>query len=411
MSKKNESIFLLVISFCCMSVLLTTFVLTWFGVIDLRIVGQTYIDPWIEYVGAFIMFSINIFFLSSISTNVFDRKILYPCSINAFIWVLMFFSGAGQNLIFTAFIPIVCITLFSFAYYRRLLTKKLVQNILAQILITNILIPAYQQLSGFVKLGNMNFSFYRCNILTAFIYSIDLYLVYMFMYWVVKKHGWTLESMVRWAELARKACREILTNREMEDVSELTGRQRRIFYFLAWAYLTLQSLMIISVNTLINKFFYYLGGFYIGAIELTISWAALELCRLALGRTYHAPPAKCNTVSLLTFFGLSRLGLPLHISLFFNIGLSAGLAYVLHILVLRDDSYKQLLVEKKAREDFKAKTRRGRAAVTLETLPPEHIDYQLLCDYANGETLEILADKHNLSFSTVNRKINALTQK
>lgn len=398
------------ISLCFTMILLITFLLTCTGIIDLHVINEIEFTPLQDFIGCFTMLMINLFFLFSISFRFFDKRIFFML----LGYLPIIFVGnkfvSHQSLFFSTATPVAYILIFTCLKQQKDALKTFVRTVLFLFLV-----GGYQEISGRIKLYHFGFQFYKCNIATAFIYSIDLYLVYILIYWVVKKHVLaSVENPVRWSGFLKSYCQEILAEgaKNCEDVSDLTARQQRVFALLAWLYLTTQSFMVLGLNLLVNKVFHYLGGFYIGAIELIIAWLSLELFRLSLGKSFHSEkPLICNAVSLVVFFILSRFALPLHLSLFFNVSIAALLAYVLHRYVIKKEDYVLLIEEKRKRDEFTNKSRRSRAGLCLQTLSKDHIDYALLSDYANGETLETLADKHNMSFSTVNRKLNALTQK
>lgn len=401
-----ENKFLSVMSMIFVTVLLCSAVLTWLGIIDLRIVSEIKFDFAVEYIGNFTMFFINLFFLFSICLHIFDKKILIYLLGYVPICVVSGLCGIGQTIIFTAILPIIYLFAISFFLFKNNFRRILIDTVLF-----NILIITYQQISGFVKLYGMGWQYYKCNIVMMLIYSIDLYLVYILLYRVVKKYD-RRKNLVWLLRFLKSNCKEILGNRNAEDVSDLTVRQRRIFSALIWIYLIAQSCFVIGVNLLINKFLYYLGGMYIGLIELIIASIALEIFRRVLGKTFHdKKPLICNAISLIVICTISRFSLPLNVSLFFNVCVSAGMAFIIHVLVVRNEKYNKLNSDKLERDIFNSKSRRKRALSALETLSIEHLDYSLLADYAKGETLDVLAGKHNLSQSTVNRKINVLTRK
>lgn len=329
-NKKSESVFLFVLGFCFMFVLIVADILTWLGVIDLRIVGQVDFPYAVEYIGNLLMFIANVLFSLSLSYRQFNKRILIMATGYIPIWIICSYIGMGQTMITSTLLPCLYIIIIM------AISRNMSRISLLCFIISNVYMLIVQQLTGYVKLENMNFSFYQCNIATAFIYSIDMYLLYILAYKVVKYCG-SMENVVRFPRFLKEACRQILANREMEDVSALNKRQRHIFFALAWGYLIAQSFLVIGLNVLINKFFHYIGGFYIGTIELVTAWIALELCRLALGKTFHAPPKICNAVSIAVGFIISRLGLPLHISLFYNVCLVGVIAWVIHKLVIKND--------------------------------------------------------------------------
>lgn len=340
------------IGICFTAVLTIAFVLTCAGLIDLRIVGEIKIDPKLNAVADFVMFAINIFFWFSFALCVFDKRMIYAILAYIPIYIVSVqLINADNAMIFNSLIPIIYIVSTA-----RLRFKDELIKIILRMNLWVIIVSPYQQIGKYIKMSNPNFLYSDYNILTKFIYSIDLYLFYILMHWVVMKY---VESPFRPFRFLKSYCQEILaeSRRNKEDVSDLTIKQRRVFCLLAWAYVIIQPFIVLGANVLVNKFFHFLGGFYMGAVELVISWIALELCRLSLGKTFHSKnPIICNAVSLAVFFAISRLGIPLHISLFFNIALVAIMALAIHRLVLGKYEFDCLKLYKQRHDEFSLKT-------------------------------------------------------
>lgn len=345
---------LYVIGMSFLIILIGSFLLTFFGIIDLRIVSEIEFNPIVEYIISFVMYMINIFFMFSISFFIFDKQIFYICL--GYLPVCLFITLLPDNktILCSTIIPCVYIIITGYMKYNNKLSNILLN--LGEFLIA---LTIYQQISGYIKLHNFSFHFYKCNIMMAIIYSIDLFLFQSLVYKGVKIYA--VENTF-WRNRFQNIGKEILAARQIEDTSDLTIRQRRIFFLLAWGYLIAQSFFVIGTNVLINKLFHYLGAFYIGAIELIVAWIPLEFCRLALGKTFHVDKKvkhatlKCNIISFIAFFGISRFALPLRYSLFFNICVAAIIAVIIHILVIRNDEYKELFVFKDNITKFNLKT-------------------------------------------------------
>lgn len=339
---------------CCTFTLIGIFILTWLGIINLRIVAEIKIDSRINAVSDFIMFIINIFFWFSCALHIFDKRIAYVLLAYVPIYITSVKLINDKNsMIFNSLIPIAYITLISMLRFENTFIKTILRTGFWVISVC-----PYQQISKFIKMANPNFLYSDYNILTKFIYSIDLYLFYILIHWVVIKY---VESPFRWSGFLKGYCQNVLSEirNNREDVSDLTVRQRRVFSFLTLIYFAIQSFIVLGINIFTNKLFHFLGGFYLGAIELIIAWIALELCRLALGKTLHKPPLICNVISLCFFFLISRLGLPLHISLFFNIIVAALIAYLIHKLVIKNEPPKSVELTDREKQVQELKEIRG----------------------------------------------------
>lgn len=348
LERNNNLMFVISTSFII--ILLSAFLLTWFGIIDLQyITNIKFIAP-IEYIGGFIMFMINIYFMFSIALD-FHNKTNYACLAYVIVYPLstLLFKN---SLITTVIIPILYLVIFNL-FYCKINWKRF----FSYSIFINITICILTLFLNYIKNHYSAFKYYEFeNCLSSFIYSIDLYLCYIVLYKGVKNYG-AYQTLVWRTKFFSSFRAEMLNIGIEEDTADLTIRQRRIFFLLVWSYLIMQSFLIIGINVLMNQILYYMGSFYIGVIELIIMWIVLEFSRLALGRTYHNKnPIICNAISLGVFFLMSRLAIPLRYSLFFNICIAAAIAVIIHILVIRNDEYKELFIFKERITKFNLKT-------------------------------------------------------
>lgn len=405
--QQDEEKMLFIAGSCGIVILLSAFILTYLGLIDLRYVSQITFNSLAEVIGNFIMFMVNGFFVFSISLLIFDRNILKVLIPFAFLdIVLPFFVNPNTMLYSTAF-PFIFIILYSIVQKQE--TKETL-FVAIRFISMFALTALYQQLSGYIKLYSMNFTYYYCNILTMFIYSIDLFLFYILIYKVVKKHGRQILFRELW--LSCKNCFNVLKQTEpiSKDLPDMNKHQWRVFCILVYLYQILQVACILGINVAINKLFVIIGvngALFIGFSELFIAFVIFEFARRIFGKTLHAKTDfKCNVISFLTYFALSRFLLPLNITLFFNIIIAAGLAYAIHRFATQNEEFQELKRHKIECEMMAHKTRRQKIQLILLEFPPEHVDYDLLKMFANGVTVEKTAEHFHMSIATCNRRID-----
>lgn len=347
--QEDESKILFACTACGFIVLFVAFILTWLGIVDLKYVNEVSFNYWIEYIGHLVMFMINVFFMFSITLN-FYKYTKYLCIgyIPLYMLAEMSFS---ETMIASTIIPIIYLLLVNCFFI-----KIKFKNFLLKGLFANIIMSIITFLLNTIKNNFSHFRYFKFNnCLTVFIYSIDLYLFYFAIYKGVRIYDW--ENVVRLLRFLKSNCKKILSNWRKGDVSDLTNRQRYIFFFLVWSYLILQSTFVLGINLLINKLFYYLGGLYIGIIELICLWIMLEIFRSVLGKTYHnKDPIICNKVSLVVVFVISRFSLPFKISLLFNIVIVAIVTYLIHVFVIKKEQFESLFEYKHNQEEFNLKT-------------------------------------------------------
>lgn len=396
--KKEENNFLLFIGLSFLTVLLSAFLLTILGIVDFRIVNEIKLNSIVECAFNFVMFIANLFFVFSITLRIFDKKIIRITLLYIPVWfvgtiIAGFINDPDYDLIFSTILPFL---------YVLFATKGRLNSKIVRFGVITLIVSAYQQISGYIKLLGFGAYYYNLNTVVYLLLSIDLFLFYTLLYCGVKRHVQIMESGKFSVFSEAKSIHEN-AEQGIDDLNlaELSNRQRFMFWCMATGYQIFQLAVVLLIG-LINSVF----------IELLIMLAVFWIGRPILKKSWHSDSLMwCSITTFCGFYILTKTTLPLSVSLFSCIALSALFVYVLHRAAIHADTYEKLLEERQERDDFKNKSRRGRAKTVLQTLSPSHVDYEILAAYVNGETLEIIADTYNLSLSTLNRKINALTRK
>lgn len=330
MNKNNENDLLIFVSASCLSVLLVTFILTLFNVIDFRIINDVELPVWINFCGNLIMFMANMFFVFSITLKIFDKRIIKLLIGYIPIVIISQFTPVEYMTISAALIPFLYLLVLN-----KCIFKSNIFNVILRYALWSLVILIYFKLSGFVKLQLLGLDlkyFTFNNILSSFIYSIDLYVVYVLIYKGVKNNVQMVDWRFRWIV---KLCKTVLKrqpNEYMKDVSMLTKKQRRIFYMLLYSF----NLGIFGIITLF-------GTFNLGLWEILIMISVFFIDRKILGKTFHSKRLMiCGAITISSFYILSKISLPLNISLFTGIGLIAIFTYMLYRVgyILMPDPFK-----------------------------------------------------------------------
>ena len=354
---RNTKYLLFTVCICCAFLLLLFFALSVFGIVDMRLFYDIEVPLVAQFAICIIMYFVNIFVIYKVAFIKMEKSVWVNLALCFVFSNLLFYlfpqisALISNTLIFNLFVVVGAI----------IFNRQNFKSILFRLGLFNLISLLYTAMSNIIKFNYLGLDLYQDNIIAMMVYSIDLYLVYFLLYRTVKSFGleMALESMVRRLSVFKKVCKEILKNRKSvtEDVSDLNASQRRVFGFLALGYMIFQSIIIIGVTFLISNLFYLVGGFYLGILEFIVSWVALEIFRLVLGKTMHFDkPSICIVVSFLIFFAMSRFALPFYISMFFNVLIAAIIASIIHILVTRNDDYEDLQEYKRAKEAFSLTT-------------------------------------------------------
>lgn len=332
--------FFLTIGLCGLTVLLSAFFLTWFGIIDFRIVNEIRFDYTIECIFNIMMFMINMFFLFSISLYMFNKKIIWITGLYLPIFILLGFIENIPPIIFSTIIPCVYIIIIGIICDRRNIAK-----IIFRLGIITLSILFYQQISGYIKFSIFKLDYNICSTIYCIIYSIDLYLVYILLYCVVKKHA--VVSGKLWIPSEADSVQESVEScEESLDTSDLTRRQRFIFWALAVGYQVFQLIVVLFIGFIHNVF-----------VELLIMLAVFWLGRASLKKSWHSNKLWiCSVVTFSGFYVLTKLTLPLSVSLFSCIALSALFVYGLHKAALLEERYESLKEFRDQRLAFNLKT-------------------------------------------------------
>lgn len=338
----NENKFLNLIAMTFVTVLLSAFILTYMGIIDLKIINEIHFSPWTEYFANFAMFMINMFFVFTVSFCVLDKRIWYILAGYGIIYIIFSFTPWGHTLFFSTLLPIFYVVIVAKLKFNNEFNKILIRHGLFMLVV-----PIYQQISGYIKFMNMGLQYYKCNPLMLFVYSIDLYLFYSLIYMEVNNYARRSGKHLVCTEAV-----SISVNIEPDEqafqqqIASVSPAQRFVFNALCQFFQIFQLAIVLLIGLINNM-----------CIELLIMLAVFFLGRRMLGTSWHSKKLSvCSAVTFGGFYILTKLTLPLNISLFSCIALSAGFVYILHHAGLHEIKYNALLMDKQQKEAFNLKT-------------------------------------------------------
>lgn len=319
MNKYNK--FWLFIGLSGLTVLLSAFMLTLLGVIDLRYLNQ---DTTALSIFSIILFLANLYFVFKITLRLSAKATIIaligyiPVSIIASTLLL-------QNM------PLVSSALAPFLYGFAIAVKQHKKfKYIVNFSIFWVSISLYQLVSYFIKIGLLYpLEYQELGALSTLLISIDLFIVYiwyerMVICYVVSKQFHVLPKEERISE-PTKLRKEVLGE-------DLTQRQRVIFALLSQGYQVFQLLVVLSlglINNAIAELAVMLVMFWIGRKILEQSWHSERLWI-------------CSCAAFAGFYILTKITLPFSVSLFATVALSGGFVYLMHILGLKSDRLEEL---------------------------------------------------------------------
>lgn len=309
-SRSRNARFTLFLGATGLVVLLTAFILTLIGVVDLRIVSNLAIPAWVDFVGSFALFMLNMYFVFSITLKTHVKNLLFFLMGFAFLWVIApVFIEADQGLIFSYVLPLL--TCLTFLYFQ----KQWNLWSFARIGLVFIGVPVYQVISGMVKVLCFKLAYNELNLITVLLMSVDLFFVYLFIYKVVRQY----ELVV-----AKKFC--VLSKRNWVFQSRHSYRpaeKEKLILLLKmairWLYFAFQLAVVLLIGKLNSAFW-----------ELLVMLPVFWLGRVVLGKCWHSDKLwLCSCVTFSGFYSLTKCTLPFNISLFCCIILSGAFTYTM----------------------------------------------------------------------------------
>lgn len=332
--EKRKRRFIYMLGLSGLTVLLTAFILTLIGAIDLRIVNDVRVPAWIDFIGNFVMFMINMYFVFSITLRVFDKRKWFILLGYVPIYILKYFLIPVQifGLIHSFIIPLIyCIVL-------TIILSKIKNNIqlnkytILCYIISFVFIPIYQLLSGIVKLYGFGLYYYNCNILSTLLYSIDLYIVFILLKWVVKNNVLgNIRRRRKFLLFAKDKSVPVDSETLQALTNGMTRRQAVMFYILAMGYQMLQLIVVLAIGKINNMF-----------IELLAMLIIFWIGRTILGKCWHSDKLwVCSVATFTGFYILTKCTLPLSVSLFACISLSGAFTYLMYYLGVKQEKYKE----------------------------------------------------------------------
>lgn len=399
-SKVREQKFLLFICLSFTFILFTAFTFTIIGIIDLRIINSIEISIYAERLLNTLMFTINMFFMVSIVLGIFDKKSVFitmgylPIYI---ITTLLPLKYAGiYGFIFTTIIPILYLLFISISL------KYKIKSVIFRILLFSVGISLYQYISMFIKLSYFNINANIMNSMTCLLLQIDLYILFILLYKVVKNYELVAKPFL----LSEKNSVSTTENHSEKDldISDLNAKQKFIFYALSIGYQLFQLIIVLLIGFINNRY-----------IELPIMIIVFWISRKLLMYCWHSAKLWiCNVATFAGFYLLSSLSPPLSISLFGCISLSAIFTYVLAKIGMIQEEYDALKEEKEKIKEFKLEPLCDKETLIeiCKAKDMSAMETDLLVEhYANNKNYVQMQVKYHYSDRHIRRLVDSATNK
>ncbi len=310
---------LLFIGISCSTILVTACLFTLFGFVDLRITSDIVLPPLLDNILKTLLFSVNIF--------VFHRFCLGEYFKHKQFLVYMLFHIVLLACIDTP--PLLATTAFPVL---SIIIQKPTKQTVVNIGFYSLIIGMYQFLSGVVKIHNFGFYVYECNAMVTSLYSIDLFLFYIYLLKGVSKYV-ILSRQYLFPTKAKSIFKNDgngeSTLTDVEGFNTLNARQKLFFLALASGYQVFQLLVVLAigvVNNTIIELLIMIAMFWIGRRVLRISWHSDNLWQ-------------CSVITFSGFYILTKVSFTMQQSLFAMILLSTVFTLLLHYIGVVADKY------------------------------------------------------------------------
>lgn len=321
MEENKQARLIRVVSLSCLVLLIALFAGSLLDVCDVTINGELNININLEKFIYMVMFLINMYFVFSISLNRYDNKIIYMCIGYIPIYILSV-KFIGTNLISSTILPFITVGII--AKSNKVNVCKAFKNLLLFYLITAI----YQQISGYIKLRVFNFTYYAMNLYQWLLYSLDLYIFYFIYLMEVKNYAkyficTNTKSIPKIGGLSK----ENLSDSQNKDdgitvlLNQCSNLKQKVILFIMVMSLQLAQLaVVLLIGTLNNMLFETI-------IMLLVFW----ISRSTMGKSWHSDRLSvCSMVTFTSFFILTKISLPIEISMFCCILLGMCFAFILY---------------------------------------------------------------------------------
>lgn len=322
----RENKFIAFLGVCGTTLLLSVFFLAMFGVVDLRLVNDTVLSPLLVFSINSSLFMVNMYFTISICLNTDSKK-----TFKYMLWYIPIYI-IPHFITIPSFLTSVVLP-FGFV----LIINKNKRTIINIITFSTVTI-AYQLISGYIKFFGFGFNVYNGNSILALIYAIDLFLFFIIYKRVVNYNGLDCKHLVFPEKKSIQQNAEL--SKETLDLSDLSRKQKFMFLFLASGYQVFQLLVVLAIGLINNMF-----------VELILILPMFWFGRKILKQSWHSDTLWiCSLATFGGFYTLTKVVLPLHISLFSIITLTGLFIYLLHRLGVNDERLQEL--ESRYNSDF-----------------------------------------------------------
>lgn len=323
-NEKQTQILVEFIEISCIIMLISTYVLTILGVIDIKYVNNMEFTPIIEFLGQFSLVMIQIFLMFKIYLK--DKHIKATM---AYIPIALMCElvPVENYYIATIIVPVIFST--AILLYKKYPVKNLAIAWIATAIV--------QAIFGTVKVYNFNFNFVETNFVTAFILSIDIIVFLIFLERRINHYGKSFKILESHLYAKRRSVRQ---NEKCSNENILNPRQKAAFITMVMGYQLFQLLVVLTIGTINNKFveiLIILPVFWVGKIILKKSWHSAKLWI-------------CNMATFTGFYILTEITPEVEVSIFMVILCTGAFVKILNIIAETEEHLEFL--EKKYQTDF-----------------------------------------------------------
>lgn len=320
MKSERMNLFLAFIGMSGAVVLLSAYLLTLLGIVNLQYLGD--IPVMCNWFLNSVMFFVCIAFSNGIPLGLNVKVMLVVGLVYMPIHVLAYLVF-GSGWVVSGLAPVVYSLIVS-------LILKRGWKVAVLVIVFNAVVVILQYITEFIKGFYFTMESTNSNTFTGFLLSIDLYLFFLYAYTTKEVRRYAIKYLVLSKGKCLRSTAEAGQKVLIED--DLTQRQKVIFVFLSQGYQVCQLLVVLAIGLLQNAI-----------LELTIMLVMFWIGRKILQKSWHSEKLWiCSCAAFSGFYILTNITLPLQVSLLATVALSGGFVYLMHILGVKQEKLEEL---------------------------------------------------------------------
>lgn len=332
---KNTLKLLVVDLMLCAIILLMAFFLTMFKIIDLKVIKDIEINPILDFIGSLFLYNISMFFIYSLALRLFNKKIIIILLINMPIYFISFLIFK-DSMITSTIIPFIYIIICNMILYKNKTWKYRLLCIIYS-LVSFVIIGIIQVLTGYIKLDGFQMEIYSINFIGASIYSIDVHILSLIVYLIYKEvMNYENLGLVEERNISSESVsisKNEKSSEENLDLSDLSKKQKLIFWCMAMGYQGLQLGTVVAIGFINDTIF-----------ELIAMLVTFWIGKKILGKCWHSNKLSiCSLITIASFYIMTKITFSFPISLFMCVILSSSFTYGLYLIALKQEKYDDVI--------------------------------------------------------------------